>query len=162
MAIAELHADSWRRHYRFAYPPEFFGDSLDEDRRSTWTSRLSTPAGTHTAVAELGGQLVGFAHVVLGEDATWGALVDNLHVRHDVQRSGIGGALLGAAAAEVQRDDPSAGIHLWVLEGNTRGRAFYAGLGGREVEAVPAAPPALPGIKKIRCVWPAAVDLTHA
>ncbi|HVB09529.1 MAG TPA: GNAT family N-acetyltransferase [Bacillota bacterium] len=49
-------------------------------------------------VAEDGGEVVGFVHVILHEDPTWGALLDNLHVRHDRARQGIGTALVGEVA----------------------------------------------------------------
>ena len=152
--IAHLHADSWRRHYRFAYPTDFFGESLDEDRTSTWIARLSNqPDHTHTVVAEMDGQLVGFVHVVLDDDVRWGSLIDNLHVRHAIQRSGIGASLLDDAKSFAETSAATSRIYLWVLEGNHGARAFYRRAGGREVETVPAAPPALPGINKIRTVW---------
>ena len=161
-AVAGLHADSWRRHYRFAYPPEFFGESLYEGRQRIWTARLSAPSETYTAVAEIGLQLVGFVHAVCDEDATWGSLIDNLHVRHDMQRSGIGADLLKAAAVGVRDAARSAGVYLWVLEGNEAGRSFYARLQAREVESVPAASPALSGINKIRCAWSTLTELEVA
>ena len=152
--VAALHADSWRRHYRFAYPPEFFGESLDEDRAATWAARLSnqTPR-TSTTLAEIGGELVGFVHVVFDEDDRWGSLVDNLHVRHDRQRTGVGTTLLHAAASAIVASAEVPGFHLWVLERNRRARDFYSQAGGQEVESRPAAPPALPGINGIRCTW---------
>lgn len=162
--VGHLHADSWRRHYRFAYPPEFFDASLDEDRASTWSARLSSETKrTHTTVAELKGQLAGFVHVVIDDDDDkWGSLVDNLHVRHDMQRSGLGAALLNTAASSVEASARIPGTYLWVLEQNRSARAFYARVGGREVESLPAAPPALPGINKIRCVWSTAAELREA
>jgi ribosomal protein S18 acetylase RimI-like enzyme len=152
-AIADLHADSWRRHYRFAYPASFFDSSLDEDRLAVWTERLSKPEGTHTLVAEQSG-LVGFVHVVFDGDPEWGALVDNLHVRHDQQRSGIATHLMRSAAVEVVTAAPGVGLYLWVLEHNTRAQAFYDAIGGHPAGVRDVDPPACPGVRGIRYVWP--------
>lgn len=162
-SVGRLHADSWRRHYGFAYPPEFFGESLDDDRASTWAARLSsnTPA-THTTVAEVDGEVIGFVHVVIDDDDRWGSLVDNLHVRHDMQGTGIGRALLHAAASAAGTTGRTTGIYLWVLERNESARSFYSAVGGQEVESLPALSPALPGTNKIRCTWSTAAELRQA
>jgi hypothetical protein len=105
---------------------------------------------------------VGFVHSVVDEDATWGSLIDNHHVPNDIQPSGSGPELLMAAAVGVRDAARSAGVYLWVLEGNEAGRSFYARLQAREVESVPAAWPALPGINKIRCAWSTLTELEFA
>lgn len=134
-AIAALHADSWRRHYRGAYADAFLDGDIDEDRLAVWTERLGAAAGeTCTIVAEDGGALVGFAHTVFDEHPTWGALLDNLHVVFARKRSGIGTRLMAETAATVTARSPDGGLHLWVLEQNTAGQAFYSSLGGRSVE----------------------------
>jgi ribosomal protein S18 acetylase RimI-like enzyme len=153
--VAALHADSWRRNYRGAYPEEFFGPSLDDDRSAVWQARLRPDAtGTATVLAELEGRLAGFVHVVLHDDPAFGALVDNLHVRHDLQRRGIASQLMARAAAVAVDDDPSSGLFLWVLEQNTRAQAFYRVLGGLEADRRVVDPPALDGVRSIRIVWP--------
>ena len=35
--IAALHADSWRRNYRGAYPDTFLDGEVFEDRRDAWS-----------------------------------------------------------------------------------------------------------------------------
>lgn len=151
-SIAALHADSWRRHYRGAYPASFFDASLDDDRLAVWSDRLAHPEGTFTAVAELSG-LAGFIHVRVDDDEHWGALIDNLHVRHDLQRRGIASALMRRAAAEVARRAPGRGMYLWVLEQNTRAQAFYTAIGGQLADARPVGPPAFPHTLGIRVFW---------
>src|SRR5256712_9383773 len=80
-AVANLHADSWRRHYRGAYSDAFLDGDVVADRVSEWIGRLSDPLPEAcTILAERDGVVVGFAHGILGEDPTWGALLDNLHV----------------------------------------------------------------------------------
>ncbi|TQS39512.1 GNAT family N-acetyltransferase [Cryptosporangium phraense] len=47
-AIARLHADSWRRHYRGAYADSFLDGDVLADRRAVWESRLAAPAASTT------------------------------------------------------------------------------------------------------------------
>ena len=83
-AIAALHADSWRRHYRGAFSDEYLDGDVLDDRRAVWTGRLTAPDNAdHTVVAEAGGTIIGFAHTILDDDPVDGALVDNLHVAHE-------------------------------------------------------------------------------
>src|SRR6266496_5428632 len=42
-AIAALHADSWRRHYRGAYSDAFLDNEVFADRLQIWTDRLHQP-----------------------------------------------------------------------------------------------------------------------
>jgi len=130
-AVAGLHADSWRRHYRGAYSDAFLDGDVVEDRLSVWTGRLSHPApGARTFLAERSGELTGFAHAVLDEDGVWGALIDNLHVLYGLKRQGIGTRLLALVARHVVDHSPSSGMYLWVLEQNLDAQAFYARRGG--------------------------------
>lgn len=163
-AVAALHADSWRRHYRDAYPESFFGSSLDEDRLSVWSSRLAAPEGTATIVAmgEDEPGVAGFVHVRFRDDARWGALVDNLHVRHDVRRRGIASRLMAQAATAAVASSPGDGVYLWVLELNAGAQAFYRARGGVLVDTRPLDPPALPGTLARRVVWPDPTVLTTA
>lgn len=134
-AIAELHADSWRRHYRGAYLDSYLDGDVVADRRAEWTGRLAraTP-DSHTVVAELDGAVAGFAHTVLDADPAWGALLDNLHVRHDLKRRGVGARLLAETARAMVRRGSRTGLYLWVLEQNTAAQAFYRTHGGVNVE----------------------------
>lgn len=101
-SVAALHADSWRRHYRSAYSDAFLDGDVTADRQAVWSDRLRTPDPRyHTILAEDNDRLVGFAHSVLDDDPTWGALLDNLHVVHGQKRRGIGSRLLAATAQVV-------------------------------------------------------------
>lgn len=131
VAIAGLHADSWRRHYRGAYLDSFLDGDVAADRMAEWAGRLSRPqAGRYTVVADLDGAVAGFAHVILDADPAWGAYLDALHVRQDLKRHGTGARLLAETARVVARRRPSTGLYLWVLEQNTAAQAFYAAQGG--------------------------------
>lgn len=121
---------------------------------------MGHPEGaTATILAEEQGQLVGFVHVVLDDDPTWGALIDNLHVVHGRKRSGIGTRLLARAAAAVV-DRGAGGVYLWVLEQNVAAQAFYDARGGRSVGQREVRPPGgVPGRLNgsplaLRYVWP--------
>jgi ribosomal protein S18 acetylase RimI-like enzyme len=157
-AVAALHADSWRRHYRGAYSDEFLDGDILTDRLSVWSARLAEPAnGRATILAEADGRLVGFVHVVLDADQQWGSLVDNLHVAHQWQRRGLGSVLLANARQVIARGGST---YLWVLEQNLRAQAFYQAQGGSCVERAAVNPPG--GIAGrlsgspfgLRYVWP--------
>jgi ribosomal protein S18 acetylase RimI-like enzyme len=142
-AIAALHADSWRRHYRIAYSDHFLDDEAGQYLLDLWTGRFTgggDPA-RRTVLAEQNGRLVGLAHTVLDEHPAWGALLDNLHVVHNRKRQGLGTCLLARTAATVLAERPGSGLQLWVLEKNTAARAFYDARGGKCVESRDILPP---------------------
>ena len=134
-AIAGLHADSWRRHYRGAYTDAFLDDEADTVLGDMWAGRFAAPdPSTRTILAERDGKVVGLAHTVLGSDPAWGALLDNLHVSYDLKRQGVGTRLLALSARAVLDAVPASGLYLWVLEQNAAARAFYEARGGSCVE----------------------------
>jgi ribosomal protein S18 acetylase RimI-like enzyme len=140
--VAELHADSWRRHYRGAFSDSFLDGDVAGYLRTRWAERLSAAdPQARTIVGELGGQVVALAHTRLGDDPTWGALLDNLHVSYQLKRLGIGNRLLALTAQAVLDSPPASGLYLWVLEQNTAAQAFYTAQGGACVERCAAPPP---------------------
>jgi ribosomal protein S18 acetylase RimI-like enzyme len=157
-AIAALHADSWRNHYRGAFSDSFLDGDLEDDRYRVWSQRLEEAGpATHTVLAEDDDGLVGFAHTIFDADPSWGALLDNLHVARRHQRRGIGSRLLVLTAqAVVER---RTGLYLWVLEQNQEAQSFYEAHRGWLVERAPnEAPGGIPGRlngtpMKLRCVW---------
>jgi hypothetical protein len=141
-AVAALHADSWRRHYRGAFSDSFLDGDVAGYLVTMWTERLSPPdPQSCTIVAEFGGEVVGLAHTRLGEDAAWGALLDNLHVTYGLKRLGIGTRLLALTGQAVLDRSPASGLYLWVLEQNAAARAFYTARGGTCVETRAVMPP---------------------
>ena len=142
--IAALHADSWRRHYRGAYADSFLDGDVEADRHAVWSVRLAPAAdrsGSATILAEHGASLVGFIHVVFDDDPTWGSLIDNLHVRHDQRRSGIGRQLLARGAQAVTERATSRAMYLWVLGQNSAAQRFYETHGGTCADTAPLRPP---------------------
>jgi GNAT superfamily N-acetyltransferase len=159
-AIAALHADSWRRHYRGAYSDAFLDGDVAADRLTVWTGPREPRSEHCTIVGEANRSVVGFAHTVLDDDPAWGALLDNLHVVHGLKGRGIGTQLMGATARCVLERTPLSGLYLWVLDQNTPAQAFYEARGGRlvgrDIVAPPGGDPArLEGSpRKLRYVWP--------
>ena len=154
-AIAGLHADSWRRHYRGALLDAFLDGDVFADRLAVWAARLTKPQRNEfTIVADDDGTMVGFVHTSLDEDARWGALLDNLHVVYARKRNRIGTRLMAETATAVLERRPSAGLYLWVLEQNIAAQRFYAARGGACVEREIA--PATGGgtTTRLRYVWP--------
>ncbi len=158
--VAALHADSWRRNYRGAYADAFLDGDVAADRLAHWSERLARcePASL-TILAEEGSRLIGFAHVVLDEHPTWGALLDNIHVAHASQRRGVGSELLARSAQALAARHRRSGLYLWVLEQNSSAQAFYQAQGARRVEsAAVTAPGGIPGRlngspRKLRYAW---------
>lgn len=115
-AVAALHADSWRRHYRGAFSDAFLDDDADRYLLPMWTERLARPDPmTRTIVAEIDGVVSGLSYTILGDDPVWGAFLDNLHVAHGLKRQGIGTRLLSLTGRAVAEWSPSSGLYLWCL-----------------------------------------------
>jgi GNAT superfamily N-acetyltransferase len=153
--IARLHAESWRRHYRGAYSDAFLDGEVVADRMAVWRERLIQPEpDCYTLIARQDGALAGFAHTILNDDPTWGALLDNLHVRHDLKGHGLGSRLMARTAKVVlERTTPPA-LYLWVLERNTAAQAFYQARGGTRVGRNVSDAPGGGTIAALRYVWP--------
>jgi GNAT superfamily N-acetyltransferase len=134
-AIATLHAESWRSAYRGMIPDSYLDHDVFDDRAMVWRERFAEADGPPavTIVAELVGTLAGFAHSIIDEDAQYGTLLDNLHVRPDIKRLGIGRRLVAETAAWLEARGNENGLHLWVFEANAPARNFYDALGGRAV-----------------------------
>jgi ribosomal protein S18 acetylase RimI-like enzyme len=154
-AIARLHAESWRRHYRGAYSDAFLDGDVFADRLAVWTERFELPHPNNvTIVAEHDGVIVGLAHTILEDDPEWGALLDNLHVTAGLKRSGIGSRLMSESARVVIERTPGSGLYLWVLENNSAAQAFYEALGGEYAGRKESEPPGGGMIVGLRYAWP--------
>jgi ribosomal protein S18 acetylase RimI-like enzyme len=159
-AVANLHADSWRLHYRGAYSDAFLDGDVVADRLAVWTDRLRQPAPPRCTILAEDGSLVGFANTVFDDDPTWGALLDNLHVADGHKRRGIGSRLLASTAEALIGRPEKTGLYLWVLEQNVDAQAFYQARGGRCVGRGLASPPGAIASRltgspaKLRYAWP--------
>jgi GNAT superfamily N-acetyltransferase len=140
-AVANLHADSWRRHYRGAYSDAFLDGDVFADRLAVWTERLREPDPRRCTILAENGSLVGFANTIFDDDPRWGALLENLHVADRHKRRGIGARLLALTAEDLIECSEWTGLYLWVLQQNVDGQAFYQACGGRCVGQGPVSPP---------------------
>lgn len=124
--VADIHHHGWTDSYRGLLPDAHL-DSLDADACLTrWISALADGTPLEILVAELDGRVVGF--VAAGPsndpDATAAGEIWDLWVAADARSSGVGGELLRVALDHLAVRHHAALV--WVLEGNTRGRTFYA------------------------------------
>jgi GNAT superfamily N-acetyltransferase len=111
--------------------PEVTGTEQDLRR-----ALLADPPAVFAHVAEHDGEVVGFALWFLNF-STWagkhGIYLEDLYVRPDMRRFGLGRALLAELARIcVERDYPR--LEWWVLDWNQPARAFYAALGAAEMD----------------------------
>ena len=162
-AIAGLHAESWRLHYRGAFLDSFLDGNVVEDRMAEWSSRLAQAGPDRYTVAGFhdDGTIAGFAHTFLDADPVYGAFLDNLHVRRDLKRQGVGARLMSATARAVLDRSPTSGLYLWVLEQNTAAQGFYEAKGGIRIERQLTGP--FPGgghAYSFRYAWPDLSTLT--
>jgi ribosomal protein S18 acetylase RimI-like enzyme len=159
-AVADLHADSWRRNFRAAYSDAFLDGDVFADPLAVWTGLLREPDPRRCTIVAEDGSLAGIAHTVFDDDPTWGALLDNLHVAHGHKRRGIGSRLLALTAGAVMERPGRTSLYLWVLEQNVDAQAFYHARGGRCVGRALVSPPGgnpsrLTGSPaKLRYAWP--------
>lgn len=119
---------------------------LDSTFHSTWAPQL-TPAALAKRLREQPGRAYvrdkGEAFVVAAEAGEilgmvhWdGDFIHALHVRPAAQRRGVGRALLAYAEAEIAAAG-HAQARLDTDTFNAQSRAFYAGLGYREIDSYP-------------------------
>lgn len=121
-AVAQVNVASWQA----AYPgliDQTFLDSLDVDGRTESWQRILHQRRGRVLVAEEGGSVIGFCAVGPAIDDEWGEVfaiyVDPRHWGHGVGRDLLAGGEQALAEAGFSR------ALLWVLEGNSRARAFY-------------------------------------
>lgn len=159
-AVAAIHASSWRSAYRGIYPDSYLDEEAPEERRTFWRDALTAMEPELDAVflAEEAGEAIGFACIRREAEAA-GPLLDNLHVLPDRKGEGIGRRLIAAAAAWLVGKEPDAALQLVVWFDNRPARAFYARLGGREVETFEVATPGGGKALQIRVRWERAAEL---
>jgi GNAT superfamily N-acetyltransferase len=160
MAVATLHAESWRAFYRGAYRDEYLDGDVVEDRLRVWEERLSTPAPYQFVVlAEEDDELIGFACAYGGHDETWGSLLDNIHVRPKHQQRGVGARLMAEVTAWCRANYADCGLYLWVLEQNRGAQRFYQRLGASDQGGEISEPPGGGQIHGRRYAWKAVPDI---
>ena len=118
-AIARVHVRSWQQSYAHLFSPRLLGN-LDVGRRAAgWTTILAL-GETDVAVAERGGEVVGWASAGPGRgtDAPRDRELEGIYVLDDAKGTGAGQRLLEATVGD-------APAFLWVAVHNPRAEAFY-------------------------------------
>ncbi|UYN84327.1 MAG: GNAT family N-acetyltransferase [Microcella sp.] len=121
--LAHVHVQAWRETYADQLPDEFFGERALEFRRSLWRRMVGDPApGSRTVLAELHGEIVGFASAgtpVSPEQPAPASLeLFMIYLLEAHHGCGAAQAMLDA----VLGDEPA---FLWVAAENPRAQAFY-------------------------------------
>ncbi|MCM6772300.1 GNAT family N-acetyltransferase [Nocardia sp. CDC159] len=129
-SVAALHTRSWRTAYVGIMPDEYLNGPLLEDRLALWRDRLAGDRSDgQLFVLDGAAELLGFVYLLPRFDGR--ILLDNLHVRPDVKRGGIGGRLLRHGLAWAATTHPGRPVYLEVLRANTPAITFYERHGGR-------------------------------
>ncbi len=127
--IAKVHVLSWQKSYEGLVDEDYLQQMRVGDRESNWLRRI-TEATDIVLVAEVDGQIVGFAHG--GEQREEGCPYDAelraIYILKDFQGQGIGRKLF----EELLKRSKEAGyqsMNVWVLAKNTNAGKFYEAMG---------------------------------
>jgi ribosomal protein S18 acetylase RimI-like enzyme len=136
-AIGAVHLASWRVAYRDAAPEGWLQTQTRAERTESWHRHLTAAESTRAFVAVDGDDdatVVGFSGLEMpGRDfdsdaGPRTAEIATLYVDPSRWRMGAGRELMAASLGEFV-DLGFTTATLWVLEANTRARAFYAAAG---------------------------------
>lgn len=133
-AIAEVHVTSRRAAYAGIVPQQALDILTPQQMLDRWLHLLATEPGfAATArrwVAELNSSIVGFTSIGPARTTDPPSPIElfAIHLLPEAQGRGLGRALIEAATTHLRSINQSA-VHLWVLQDNTRARAFYEHIG---------------------------------
>ncbi len=129
-AIAALHAESWRAHYRGILPDAYLDGEVLAERQAAWRNALGAPrAGQVVMVATQQTVLAGFVAIVRDGEPDFDAEIENLHVLPRLCGQGLGRRLLGEAVGRLAAAGVASAC-LWVYDANHAAMRFYRRLGG--------------------------------
>jgi GNAT superfamily N-acetyltransferase len=128
--IARVHTRSWQSAYRGIVSDDYLDALAWEKRFEMWSGRLSSPEPTASnlfVATDVDGPVSGFATIgpVRDDDLMSRDFFElyAIYVDPESWSRGVGKSLLDAAMASVPSD--IAGVSLWALTANDRGRRFY-------------------------------------
>ena len=136
--IAEIQVAGWKAGYRGILPDDFLDRLNAEARVSMWERFIQNEKGLMLVARSSSGSL-GFCHLIPSRDADGehSAEIAAIYVDPDHWRSGCGRRLFEVALASAA-EQGYAGMTLWVLTENSRGRGFYEAMGMQADGAVKA------------------------
>ena len=116
--LGRLHVRCWGQTYSHILSPEALGRMTAEDMTEMWRRVVERASANAQAVAELDGELVGFASCGPSREKGFpeGVELHFIYLLAEHHGSGIGQALLDAL------ESPQV---LWVAADNPRAQAFY-------------------------------------
>jgi GNAT superfamily N-acetyltransferase len=130
-ALDLLHVEAWQAAYAGKMPQQVLDRAVPGSRVAMWERLITAGAGPreHIVVAEVDGEVAGFAHTGPcrdGDDGVPGGLGElfAINVKPSWWGKGVGKLLLAAAHGDLRAEGFGAAI-LWVLPGNDRARRFY-------------------------------------
>lgn len=131
-AIGRVQVETWHAAYEGLMPDEAIAGFDVERRQQMWREGLAREPqpGSATLVAELDGEVVGFASVGRSRDEETeneGELYA-IYLQPACWNRGIGRALIERAEESMRASGFERAL-LWVLEGNARGERFYRAAG---------------------------------
>lgn len=133
--VAAVHVTSWRAAYAELLPAAHLATMSVSDRSVTWRATLDAlPADQRVHVAELNGQVVGFARTGPSRDDDAGGAVAELRALYllpELWGQGRGRLLHDHAASRWRGGDGRSANEgtLWVLGANKGARGFYKACG---------------------------------
>lgn len=132
--IAELHAQSWKHHYRGIMSDQYLDEEIDDERLEVWTDRFDRQNPNQMVIlATSNEKLCGFACHFLDYNSIHGNYLDNLHVSNEFQGQGIGRKLMQLSIRHCMQFDKKS-YYLWVFAQNVDAIEFYRRLGGRLIK----------------------------
>lgn len=152
--IARLHASSWQDAYKGILSDDYLKNRVYSERLDIWKQRLNNPSQDRLVmIAERYQQALGFVCVFGNSDASFGALLDNLHVSSDARGQGIGKTFMQQTAKWIVERYDNKGLYLFVFEANRSACRFYEHTGGTKAGLFNFSMPDGNSVPSIRYVW---------
>ena len=121
--LAEVSLHSWQAAYRGLLPQPYLDGLKLEDRRRTWYRNLASTS-LASFLSEEQGRVQGYVNLWPDRSDSEAMEITAIYVHPDYWRAGIGSLLMDRALAYLAGSGSSR-ASLWVLEDNSRARAFY-------------------------------------
>ncbi len=130
VAVAKVHAASWKATYRGILPDRYLDTEVDIERADYWRSALNSRRYPVVKLAVLSGEVVGL--IALRDDPDdegYDFTIEHLHLLPGCKGQGLGRDLVKAATEKILARG-AASLCLWVFEDNVAAIGFYERLGG--------------------------------